>query len=98
MAKKYNAPFMTVIFNNRGWNAPKLITKNEHPDGYAARNNTFWTSFEPPARLDAVAAAAGDAFARTVTGPKELRAALLEGRQAVKNGRCAVINVMMDPV
>jgi acetolactate synthase-1/2/3 large subunit len=98
MAKKYNAPFMTVIFNNRGWNAPKLITKNEHPDGYAARNNTFWTSFEPPARLDAVAAAAGDAFARTVADPKELKAVLLEGRQAVKNGRCAVINVMMDPV
>ena len=98
MAKKYNAPFMTVIFNNQGWNAPKLITKNEHPDGYAAGTNAFWTSFNPPAQLDAVAAAAGDAFARTVTEPGELKAALLEGRQAVKNGKCAVINVMMDPV
>jgi acetolactate synthase-1/2/3 large subunit len=98
MARRYNAPFMTVIFNNQGWNAPKLITKNEHPDGYAAAQNTFWTSFNPPARLDMVAAAAGDAFARTVTDPGELKAALLEGRQAVKDGQCAVINVMMTPV
>ncbi len=98
MANRYNAPFMTVIFNNRGWNAPKLITKTEHPDGYADSANTFWTSFDPPARLDLIAAAAGDAFARTVTEPKELKAALLEGRQAVRDGKCAIINVMMDPV
>ncbi len=98
MAGRYQAPFMTVIFNNQGWNAPKRITKNEHPNGYAADGNTFWTRFDPPAQLDAIAAAAGGAFARTVTEPGELKAALLEGRQAVKDGRCAVINVMMDPV
>ena len=98
MARKYNVPFMTVIFNNQGWNAPKLMTKNEHPDGYAAGTNAFWTSFNPPAQLDMIAAAAGDAVARTVTEPKELKTALLEGRQAVKDGRCAVINVMMAPV
>jgi acetolactate synthase-1/2/3 large subunit len=98
MARRYNTPFMTVIFNNQGWNAPKTITKNEHPDGYAAQGNTFWTSFNPPAQLDMIAAAAGGAFARTVTEPADLRAALREGRQAVKDGRCAVINVMMSPV
>lgn len=98
MARRYDAPFMTVIFNNQGWNAPKMITKNEHPDGTAAKENTFWTSFNPPAQLDQIAAAAGGAFARTVTDPAELRAALREGRQAVGDGRCAVINVMMNPV
>ncbi len=98
MARKYNTPFMTVIFNNQGWNAPKLITKGEHPDGYAAERNTFWTSFNPPAQLDLIAAAAGGAFARTVTEPGALKEALLEGRQAVRDGCCAVINVMMKPV
>lgn len=98
MARRYNTPFMTVIFNNQGWNAPKLITKGEHPDGYAAEQNTFWTSFKPAAQLDMVAAAAGGAFARTVTEPADLKTALLEGRQAVKAGQCAVINVMMNPV
>lgn len=98
MARKYNAPFMTVIFNNQGWNAPKMITKGEHPGGYAERENLFWSGFNPPAQLDAVAAAAGGAFARTVTDPQELMAALLEGRKAVKNGIPAVINVMTTPV
>ena len=98
MARKYSAPFMTVIFNNRGWTAPKLITKGEHPGGYAETRNTFWTSFDPPAQLDMVAAAAGGAFARTVTDPLELKAALLAGRSAVAAGTCAVINVMMAPV
>ena len=98
MAKKYNAPFMTVIFNNQGWNAPKQITLGEHPAGFAAENRSFWTSFDPPAKLDMVANAAGDAFALTVSDPKELKSALQKGREAVKNGTAAVINVILPPV
>ncbi len=98
MARKYNAPFMTVIFNNQGWNAPKMITTGEHPNGYAAQSGAFWTSFNPPAALDKVAEAAGGAFARTVSDPNELEAALLAGREAVKNDTCAVINVLIEPV
>jgi acetolactate synthase-1/2/3 large subunit len=45
-----------------------------------------------------VAAAAGGAFAKTVSDPKELRQALAEGREAVAKGRCAVINVMIPAV
>jgi acetolactate synthase-1/2/3 large subunit len=98
MARKYNTPFMTVIFNNRGWNAPKMITLGEHPDGFASREGTFWTQFDPPAELDKIAEAAGGAFARTVAEPGELKAALLAGRKAVSSGRSAVINVLIDPV
>ena len=98
MAKKYNAPFMTVIFNNQGWNAPKQISLGEHPDGYAHDLGKFWSSFDPPAQLDMIANAAGDAFARTVSKPNELKAALIAGQEAVKNGRPAVINVILPPV
>jgi acetolactate synthase-1/2/3 large subunit len=75
-----------------------MITKGEHPGGHAEAQNTFWTSFNPPAQLDLVAAAAGGAYARTVTDPAELKEALLAGRAAVKEGKCAVINVMTTPV
>jgi acetolactate synthase-1/2/3 large subunit len=98
MARKYQTPFMTVIYNNQGWNAPKMITCNEHPDGRAVNNDCFWTSFAPAARLDLVAEAAGGAYARTVADPKELKAVLQEGREAVKNGTPAVINVLLPPV
>jgi acetolactate synthase-1/2/3 large subunit len=95
MARKYNAPFLTVIFNNSGWGAPKMITKAQHPGGWAEAGNTFWASLQPPAQLDMVAAAAGGAFAKTVSDPAQLKAALQEGRDAVKMGIPAVINVMM---
>ena len=98
MAKRYNAPFMTVIFNNRGWNAPKQITLGEHSDGYARELGKTWTSFDPPPQHDLIAAAAGDAFALTVSDPKKLKSALEAGRQAVKDGRAAVINVILPPV
>lgn len=98
MAKKYDAPFMTIIYNNQGWNAPKQFTARQYPEGHAVSLNEFYASFAPSAQLDMVAAAAGDAFARTVTDAKDLRKALSEGREAVKNGQCAVINVMIDAV
>ena len=98
MAAKYNAPFMTVIYNNQGWNAPKQITTQQHPEGFAARDGNFKTSLAPAAQLDIIAQAAGGAFAKTVTEPGELSEALAQGKDAVKNGRCAVINVMLPQV
>ena len=96
MAARYNAPFMTVIYNNQGWNAPKTITKDEYPDGYAVQTGKYHASLAPSARLDLIAEAAGGAFARSVTTPAELRKALAEGKQAIKEGRCAVINAMLS--
>ena len=98
MAARYKTPFLTVIYNNQGWNAPKMATAREHPDGFAVAANNFRTSFEPSARLDLVAQAAGGAFARMVTDPGMLRHALAEGREAVRNGTAAVVNVMLPQV
>ena len=98
MAAKYNTPFMTVIYNNQGWNAPKRITFGQHPDGFAMKSNSSWASLSPSAQLDKIAEAAGGAFAKTVSVPGELPGVLAEGREAVKNGRCAVINVILPPV
>jgi len=98
MAARYKTPFLTVIYNNQGWKAPKKVTEKMHPDGYAAKNDSFWTSLAPPAQLDMIANAAGGAFAKTVTDPSELRQALAEGREAVKNGTAAVINVMLEAI
>ena len=98
MAAKYETPFMTIIYNNQGWNAPKQITARQHPEGFAVKTNSYWTSLAPAAQLDKVAEAAGGAFAKTVSAPGELADALSQGRDAVRNGKCAVINVMLPPV
>lgn len=96
MAKHYSTPFLTVIYNNEAWGAPKSITRRQHPDGYAASADHFWCDFAPSAKLDRVAEAAGDALAVTVNAVEELEPALKEGLRAVDSGRCAVINVMLQ--
>lgn len=97
-ARRYGTPFMTVVFNNQGWNAPKNITAQQHPDGYAVRGGSYFASLSPAAEYDQVAQAAGGAFAIRVTEPSELRRALRDGLEAVKAGQCAVINVVLPPV
>ena len=37
MARRYQTPFLKVIYNNRGWKAPKISTLAVHPDGYASK-------------------------------------------------------------
>jgi acetolactate synthase-1/2/3 large subunit len=98
MASRYNTPFLTVIYNNFGWNATKKNVLHIHPDGYAQRNDTYWVNFQKPADLAKVAEAAGGAYAETVKEPEHLKDALLRGLQEVKNGRCAVINVFLEPI
>jgi acetolactate synthase-1/2/3 large subunit len=94
IARAYGTPFLTVIFNNRGWKSPKLSTLAVHPDGYASRANTLDVSFDPPPDYAAIAAAAGGALALTVRKPEDLAPALAQGLRAVREEqRCAVIDV-----
>ncbi|PFH53276.1 hypothetical protein AMATHDRAFT_137826 [Amanita thiersii Skay4041] len=37
MARKYNAPFLTVILNNGGWKSPKLSMLGVHPEGHGSK-------------------------------------------------------------
>ena len=91
LARRYGTPFLTVIYDNRGWGAPKQSTLGVHPAGAAAAADDFYVSFEPEADLPGVAAAAGGAYAATVTDPADLPAILKEALAAVQAGRCAVV-------
>ncbi len=82
---------LTVIYNNRGWKAPKMSALAVHPRGAAAEADDFNVSFEPAADLPAIAAAAGGAFGANVTDPAELPGALKEALAAVHDGRSAVV-------
>lgn len=94
MARHYGTPFLTVIFNNRGWKSPKLSALAVHPDGYASRANSIDVAFDPPPDYAGIAAAAGGAFARIVKRPNELEQALVDALHAVREeGRCAVLDV-----
>ena len=96
MARHYQTPFLQVIYNNRGWKAPKYSALSVHPNGYASRANDVDTSFDPPPDYSGIAAAAGGAFARIVKKPEEVEDAIREGLRVVREEkRCAVLDVWL---
>jgi acetolactate synthase-1/2/3 large subunit len=96
MARRYRTPFLQVIFNNRGWKAPKFSTLAVHPDGFASRAKDLDLSFDPPPDYSAIAAAAGGAFARVIKRPEDVEAGVAEGLRAVlEERRCAVLDVWL---
>ena len=59
VARRYGTPALTIIYDNRGWAAPKFSTLKVHPEGAAAKADDFHVSFEPEVDLPGVARAAG---------------------------------------
>jgi acetolactate synthase I/II/III large subunit len=98
VARRYGTPALTVIYDNRGWAAPKSSTLAVHPDGAAAAADDFHVSFEPEADLPGVAQAAGGAYGATVSDPGELPAVLKDALAVVRGGRSAVISVQLPGV
>jgi acetolactate synthase-1/2/3 large subunit len=99
MARKYQTPFLQVVYNNGGWQAPRFSTLSVHPDGYASKDQDIGLSFEPAPDYAAIAAAAGGAFARTVRTSGELDGAIGEALDAVRRQRrSAVLDVVLAPV
>ncbi|MGH9376540.1 MAG: thiamine pyrophosphate-requiring protein [Terriglobia bacterium] len=96
MARRYQTPFLQIIYNNRGWRAPKVSMLAVHPEGYASKAEDIDVSFDPPPDYSGIAAAAGGAFAQIVRRPDELNKALAEALNAVRNERrCAVLDVWL---
>ncbi|HWK22976.1 MAG TPA: thiamine pyrophosphate-requiring protein [Ureibacillus sp.] len=98
VSNKYNAPFLTIIFNNKGWGAPRMSTLGVHPNGLANQTDQFWVNFDPTAQYAKVAEAAGGAFARKVEKPSELKEALKQGLEIVKSGKSVVLDVCVPQV
>jgi len=92
LSRRYQAPSLTVIFDNQGWSAPVLSALTVHPDGAVAAMGGG-TGFAPGADLPGVAAAAGGAYAATVTQAARLPATLRRALGQVRRGRSAVISV-----
>jgi acetolactate synthase-1/2/3 large subunit len=96
MARRYRTPFLQVIYNNRGWRAPRYSTMTVHPQGYASRGVDIGTSFDPPPDYAGIATAAGGAHPEIVRRPEELEPALQRALHAVREeGRCAVVDAWL---
>jgi thiamine pyrophosphate-dependent acetolactate synthase large subunit-like protein len=49
MSRRYSLPFLTIVLNNSGWNAPRRSALLVHPAGYtaAATNEEMNISLDP---------------------------------------------------
>jgi acetolactate synthase-1/2/3 large subunit len=96
MARKYQAPFLTVVYNNGGWRAPRFSMLGVHPDGVGSQEPDLNISFDPVPDYSGIAAAAGGAYARKIEKVEEVESAIAEALRVVREEkRCAVLDVVV---
>jgi acetolactate synthase I/II/III large subunit len=105
MAKKYETPFLTIVWNNGGWASPKNACLRIHPelntsiDGTEGLSDRVGVSITPSPSFGKIAEGAGDAWWTTVTTPEEVDKACMNAITAVtKDRRCALIEVVINTI
>ena len=97
-ARKANAPALTVVFNNGGYNASKAPVADLYPGGAVVRaDDGVVTAIEPRPDYARIAEACG-AFGATVRDPAELQATLKRAFDEVQHGRSAVVDAVLKPI
>lgn len=96
ISKRYNIPVLTIVLNNKGWNAPRRSLLLVHPDGLGANatNDEINIEFDPSPDYAGIAkaAAGGDLFATRVDKAADLDGVLTQAIRAVQNGQTAVVD------
>ncbi|KIW14222.1 hypothetical protein PV08_07004 [Exophiala spinifera] len=100
ISQRYDIPILTVVLNNKGWNAPRRSMLLVHPDGEGSKvdNKALNISFEPTPDYAGIAKAAscGKAWAGTVETVQELLDLLPQAVKAVRDeGRAAILEVKL---
>ncbi|KAF2154217.1 thiamine diphosphate-binding protein [Myriangium duriaei CBS 260.36] len=100
IAQKYKIPILTIVLNNKGWNAPRKSLLLVHPDGHGSRstNEELNISFAPTPDYAGIAAAAAGhkAWAGQARTASELDGKLKEAIRAVQSGVCAVLDAQLE--
>jgi len=99
MAARYKIPVLTVVLNNKGWNAPKRSLLLVHPDGVGSKatNEELHISFAPTPDYAGIgyAASGGEAWAGRAATVDELSTVLRQAITAVKSGKSAIIDAQL---
>ncbi|KAK0631132.1 thiamine pyrophosphate enzyme, N-terminal TPP binding domain-containing protein [Bombardia bombarda] len=96
ISRRYNIPVLTIVLNNKGWNAPRRSLELVHPKGLgaSATNEEINISFDPAPDYGGIAkaAAGGELFTARVDKASELEEVLKKGIEAVLGGQTAVLD------
>ena len=96
-ASVYHAPFLTIIFNNEGYNAVRRILRSAYGEDNFAEKNGFCAGLDiaPPPNY-ALLAQAADAYSETVQDSSTVKKALRHALGQVKSGKAAVLDVRIE--
>ena len=98
MARQYDAPFLTVILDNGGWNATTQNVLRQHPSGSVSASGRYWVGLDQTADLPEVAKAAGAAYAATATTVVEFDRMVAEAWEVLQQGGAAVIAAQLSRI
>jgi acetolactate synthase-1/2/3 large subunit len=94
VAGAHKLPILTIIFNNSRYGAVRRSTLAMFKDGAAGESDgRFLADLDPSPAYDTLANAQG-AYAERVERPADLAEALARAKEAVLNGRQALLNVI----
>lgn len=97
-AQQAEAPFLTVIMNNGGYNASKAPILHLFPKGASAETNSFpGVRFQGPPDYAALAQSC-HAFGERVEDPAEVEPAVQRALTALANGQAAVLDVVIERI
>ncbi|QKX58212.1 uncharacterized protein TRUGW13939_05333, partial [Talaromyces rugulosus] len=100
IARRYQIPILTIVLNNKGWNAPRRSLLLVHPDGEGSKatNEDLNLSFDPSPDYPGIAkaAAGGELWAGRASTVKELSEQLPKAIQSVLSGKSAVLEAQLD--
>lgn len=102
VAEQYGLPILTVVLDNRGWQAVKDSTLRVYPDGTARKDDAFLSRLDGRQQgrrrmFEEVAQAFG-AHGERATSPEELAPAFRRCLEAIEAGRAAVLTVRIAPL
>ena len=96
IAQRYKIPILTIVLNNKGWNAPRRSMLLVHPNGEGSKvsNEELNISFAPTPNYSGIArAASGDEiWAGHASTADELAKLLPEAIKTVLGGTSAVLD------
>ncbi|EFR00086.1 acetolactate synthase [Nannizzia gypsea CBS 118893] len=100
IARRYEIPVLTIVLNNRGWNAPRNSLTLVHPQGEGSQltNEELNISFAPTPDYAGIAkaAAGGKLWADRAGSVEELAKKLPEAIKAVMSGTGAVLEAQLN--
>ena len=97
-AQELELPLLVLLFDNAGYFSQKSDVVREYPQGWAVRTNNFvGTSITPMPDYPLLAKAFGGTGEK-VERPRDVRAALQRGLEAISKGQLALLHFVLEPV